>query len=142
MALAPQGHSIAAAAAATSATVDTLRYYEKVGVLPAIRRDEGGRRIYSDDDLGWISFVVRLRATGMPLGRVAEYARMVREGEGTVAQRSAMLREHRDTVGTAIAELEIALRALDAKIAHYAAAERGEQLDCSDVALDAAARIS
>lgn len=135
------GRSIAAAAEATGTTVDTLRYYEKAGVLPPIHRDGGGRRIYSDDDLGWISFVVRLRATGMPLERVAHYTQMVREGKGTVSQRRALLETHRDTVATAIDELGIALRALDAKIAHYAAAERGEQLDCDDVALDAAARI-
>lgn len=142
MRLMARGHRIAAAATATNTTADTLRYYEKVGVIPAIHRDDGGHRIYDDDDLGWISFVLRLRATGMPLERVADYTRMVREGEGTVAQRRAMLEDHRDTVSAAIAELEVALRALEAKIAHYAAAERGQQLDCDDVALDAAARIS
>jgi DNA-binding transcriptional MerR regulator len=136
-----RGHSIAVAAEATSTTVDTLRYYERIGVIPSIDRDDGGRRIYSDNDLGWIGFVLRLRATGMPLERVADYSRMVREGEGTVAQRRALLEDHRDTVATAIAELEIARGALDAKIAHCAAAERGEQLHCSDVALDAAARV-
>jgi DNA-binding transcriptional MerR regulator len=46
-------------------------------VIPSIDRDDGGRRIYSDDDLGWIGFVLRLRATGMPLERVADYSRMV-----------------------------------------------------------------
>lgn len=134
-------YTIAAAATATETTVDTLRFYERAGVMPPVTRDTGGRRIYDDDDLGWIRFVRRLRATGMPLDRVAEYTHMVREGEGTVTQRRAMLEAHRDTIDTAIDELVVARRALDAKIAHYAAAERGEQLDCDDVHLDAATRI-
>ncbi|MFN3256619.1 MAG: MerR family transcriptional regulator [Ilumatobacter sp.] len=135
-------YTIAAAADATSTTVDTLRYYERVGVMPPVRRDGGGRRIYDDDDLGWIRFVRRLRATGMPLERVADYTRMVRAGEGTVQQRRTMLEEHRDTIDRAIAELEVARRALTSKIEHYAAAERGEQLDCDDVRLDTATTIS
>lgn len=139
---AAETYSIAEAAAATSVSIDTLRFYERSGVMPPIERDAGGRRRYDDDDLGWIRFVRRLRATGMPLDRVAVYTRMVRDGDGTVSERKAMLEDHLLTVETAIDELLAAKRALDAKIAHYAAAERGEQLDCDDVELDAAARIS
>lgn len=135
-------HAIAGAAAATGTTIDTLRFYERSGVMPPVARDSGGRRVYSDDDLGWIRFVRRLRATGMPLERVAEYTAMVRDGDGTIEQRRAMLEAHLDTVNTAIDELLGARSALEGKIAHYAAAERGEELSCDDSHLDVAARLS
>ncbi|MBR7744686.1 MerR family transcriptional regulator [Phycicoccus sp. BSK3Z-2] len=129
------------AARATGVSVDTLRYYERAGVMPPVRRTSTGRRVYTRDDLGWTVFVLRLRATGMPLEEVRRYTRMVRDGQGTVPERRALLEEHRRTVGAAIAELQRAAAVLDGKIAHYAAAERGERLDCDTVPLDAAARI-
>jgi DNA-binding transcriptional MerR regulator len=127
--------SIAEAAEATGTSVDTLRYYERAGVLPDIARSPSGQRLYSDDDLGWIAFVRRLRATGMSMRRIEEYATMVRAGEGTVADRRALLEAHRATVAAAIDELVEALGVLDAKIDHYAAAERGVDVGCSEVPL-------
>ncbi|MFN3217866.1 MAG: MerR family transcriptional regulator [Acidimicrobiales bacterium] len=134
-------YGIAEAAAATGTTVDTLRYYERAGVLPDIGRTTGGQRTYTDDDLGWIVFVRRLRATGMSMVRIQDYAGKVRAGEGTVAERRRMLEEHRADVAAAIDELTDALGILDAKIAHYEAAERGVDLDCSDTPLRQVARL-
>lgn len=111
-------------------SVETLRYYEKAGVLPVIDRDTSGQRVYSADDVGWIRFVRRLRATGMPMQRIAVYSTMVREGEGTVADRRDLLADHRTTVAAAMAELGEALDVLDRKIAHYAATEAGLDVDC------------
>ncbi len=129
------GHTIAEAARATDTSIDTLRYYERAGVLPEIARSNGGQRIYSDDDLGWIAFVRRLRATGMSMRRIAEYTSMVRVGEGTVAERRRMLEDHRATVAAAIDELREVLGVLDTKITHYAATEQGTDLCCPEVPL-------
>ena len=119
----------------TGCSIDTLRYYERAGVFPDIARSNGGQRLYSDDDLGWVAFVRRLRATGLPMRRVEEYATMVRAGDGTVAERRRMLEQHRATVAAAIDELTEALGVLDAKITHYEAAERGVDVGCPDVPL-------
>lgn len=79
--------SIAEASAATGTTADTLRYYERAGIMPTIGRSDGGQRIYTSDDLGWITFVRRLRATGMTIQRIAEYTTMVRQGDRTITDR-------------------------------------------------------
>jgi DNA-binding transcriptional MerR regulator len=125
-------YTIAEAAASTGTTVDTLRYYERVGVLPPVARDVGGQRTYTDEDLGRIMFVRRLRATGMPMRTLVEYAELARRGDETVTQRRRLLRAHRDAVAAAIEELTTALGVLDRKLAHYEAAERGVDLGCGD----------
>lgn len=128
-------HSIAEAAAATGCSADTLRYYERAGVLPEIARADSGHRLFSDDDLGWVAFVRRLRATGMSMRRIEEYTSMVRAGEGTISERRQVLERHRATVAAAIDELSEALGVLDAKITHYEAAERGVDVGCAEVPL-------
>lgn len=133
--------SIGEAADAAGLTVDTLRYYEKAGLIPAIARRPGGQREYTRDDLGWVEFVRRLRATGMPVGELARYTRMVRDGDGTLSERRAILAEHRDRVRRAIDELVAARDVLDRKLASYEAAERGIDFDCSTAPLDYVNRI-
>lgn len=136
------GYTIAEAAAATGTTCDTLRYYEKAQIMPQIARDSGGRRVYSSDDLGWITFVRRLRSTGMTIQHIADYTKMVREGEGTVAQRRRMIEDHRETVAAAIQELTSVLGVLDRKIIHYEAAERGVDVGCSEEPLRHASQLT
>lgn len=91
----------------------------------AVRIRRQGHRLDSAGDLGWISFVRRLRSTGMPMRRVAEYTGMIRRGDDTLSDRRRLLEQHRTTVASAIAELTDALRVLDNKIDNYEAAERG-----------------
>ncbi|MEM9566045.1 MAG: MerR family transcriptional regulator [Actinomycetota bacterium] len=133
--------TIAEASAVTGVSVDTLRYYERAGVLPDIARTAGGQRAYSDEDLGWIAFVRRLRATGMSMRGIAEYTAMVRAGAGTVAERRRFLEDHRATVAGAIEELTAALAVLDGKIAHYEAAERCVDLPCGETPLRHVGRL-
>lgn len=124
--------SIGEVAERTGVGVDTLRYYEKAGLMPDVARDGGGRRVYSEDDCGWILFIRRLRATAMPIGEIARYAGLVRDDIGTSADRRAILEVHRDRVRVALGELSNALTILDRKIAHYDGAERGVDVGCSD----------
>lgn len=124
-------YTISETSAATGVSIDTLRYYERASVLPDIRRNTAGQRVYTTDDLGWIVFVRRLRATGMPIRQVREYTDMVRAGDGTVAERREVLEGHRQNVAAARDELTVALEVLDRKIAHYEAAERGVDVSCS-----------
>ena len=81
-------HSIAEASEQTGLTIDTLRYYERDGLLlRAVPRSSTGQRRYSDDDITWIVLITRLRATGMSIAEVRHYADLVRQGEGTEQQR-------------------------------------------------------
>ncbi|MGH3738228.1 MAG: MerR family DNA-binding transcriptional regulator [Micromonosporaceae bacterium] len=60
--------SIAEASDRSGLSIDTLRYYERIGLLDPPARDSGGRRTYTEDDLGWLEFLMRLRTTAMPMG--------------------------------------------------------------------------
>jgi MerR family transcriptional regulator, aldehyde-responsive regulator len=126
------GYSIGEVADRVGISVDTLRYYEKAGLLNGVARTESGRRLYSDDDCGWILFVRRLRGTAMPIGEIAQYAKMVRDGAGTTSERRRVLEAHRERVRRAHDELADALAVLDRKIEHYEAAEHGVDVGCSD----------
>jgi DNA-binding transcriptional MerR regulator len=114
------GLTIAEAAERTGLTAHTLRYYERDGLLlGSVERASSGHRRYTERDLTWIQMVTRLRATGMPIRDVRRYAALVREGEGKVAARLALLLAHREVVERQLAEVTSHLRAIDHKIAIY-----------------------
>jgi len=115
------GLPIAEAAATLGLTTDTLRYYEKDGLLlRPVPRAAGGHRRYEPTDLRWIELVTRLRATGMPIRDIRRYAALVRTGEGTEAERLALLEGHREKVLRQLAEVTEHLRAIEYKIDVYA----------------------
>ena len=112
--------SIAEAAAATDLTPDTLRYYERDGLmLTPVARSATGHRRYSDGDLRWIQLINCLRGTGMPIRDVRRYADLVRGGRGNEHARLALLRAHRQRVLTQLAEVQEHLGAIDKKIGIY-----------------------
>src|SRR5687768_10049306 len=79
----PEPMSISQAARATGVSAHTLRYYERAGLmLDPVDRAESSHRRYTEGDLGWITLLTRLRGTGMPIRRIAEYAELVRAGDG------------------------------------------------------------
>ena len=111
--------NIAAFSSLTSLSPHTLRYYEKLGLLANISRNSSGHRAYSQADVEWVTFINRLKETGMPLEQIREYAHLRAEGESTLAQRRALLETHRCALKSRLdRELEH-LRMLDAKIAYY-----------------------
>ena len=115
------GLTIAEAAARTGLSADTLRYYERDGLLLApVQRATSGHRRYSERDLRWVELVTRLRATGMPIRDVRRYATLVRDGDGNEAERLALLLSHREVVERQLSEVTGHLRAIDHKIAMYA----------------------
>lgn len=114
------GVSIAAAADELGLSADTLRYYEKDGLLlRAVPRTSSGHRTYGEADLRWITLVTRLRATGMPIRDVRRYADLVRAGEGNEEERLALLQAHREDVLRQLAEVTAHLGAIDHKIGIY-----------------------
>jgi DNA-binding transcriptional MerR regulator len=112
-------YSIAQAAARSGLSIDTLRYYERIGLVDPPARDAGGRRTYTDNDLGWLGFLTRLRTTGMPIRMMREYAQLRHGGIGSTALRRQILVEHRASVRDRIAELQSCLEMLDYKITNY-----------------------
>src|SRR3954452_15049867 len=111
--------SIQRAAAETGLSTDTLRYYERIGILPNIGRSESGHRRFTDDDMGWIRLVQCLRATGMPLEDLHRYAELVQDGEHTAAERLPILEAHRARILAEMHELSTALDVVDRKISGY-----------------------
>jgi DNA-binding transcriptional MerR regulator len=113
-------YSIAETAAATGLTPDTLRYYERDGLmLRPVGRSATGHRRYTDADLTWINLLNCLRATGMPIRDVRRYADLVRTGDGTEQDRLDLLRAHRAQVLAQLAEVQEHLGAIDRKIGIY-----------------------
>ena len=114
------GLPIADASERTGLTPDTLRYYERDGLmLHAVGRSATGHRRYTETDLRWIRLITRLRATGMPIRDVRRYADLVRQGDGNEQERLDLLRAHRLEVLAQLAEVQDHLGAIDAKIGIY-----------------------
>ena len=97
----------------------TLRYYEKAAVLAPVARASNGHRSYLASDVAWLAFVLRLKATGMPLAEIKQYAALRSQGDMTVPQRLAVLEHHRERLVTTMQALSHNLAALDDKIGLY-----------------------
>ncbi len=113
-------------------TAHTLRYYERIGLLPRADRDAGGQRDYDASILFWIAFLGRLRTTGMPIRDMLRYARLREQGAVTEPDRRALLEAHRETVRTRVADLQACLLVLDTKIAGYAGPPERTNHDASN----------
>ena len=112
-------YSIREIAHLTGLSAHTLRYYERIGLIDPIARQPSGLRCYTERDLAWIQIGVRLRATGMPIAQMQEFAQLRRQGDSTVAARRTLLEAHRCSVVAEIAALTQHLEVIDTKIAGY-----------------------
>ena len=102
----------------------TIRYYERIGLLPYADRDQSGQRDYDASILIWMEFLDRLKTTGMPIREMLHYAALRERGVGTESERSALLEQHRERVRAQVSELQACLLVLDTKIAGYAGKEQ------------------
>jgi DNA-binding transcriptional MerR regulator len=103
-------------------SIDTLRYYEKIGLLEGIARNASGRRVFSDDDLQWLGMLRCLRETGMPIAEMLRYSELARGGAETVAERLELLQEHDRRVEEQIARLREQQEHIKFKIGFYSGA--------------------
>ena len=115
----PGTYTVGEAAERTGFSVDTLRYYEREGLLDRVERTHTGRRRYTDDDLGWLELLHCLRDTGMSIGDMRRFAELIRAGDHTNGERADLLEAHRDRARARIARLHEQLRRVDAKIDYY-----------------------
>jgi DNA-binding transcriptional MerR regulator len=112
-------YSIQQAAARTGLSIDTLRYYERIGLLAPIARNQSGHRRYSEDRLTGIEFVVRLRDTGMSVAELKYYIALSRRGDSTLAERRTMLEKHAQHIKAQIEQLTTTQQAIDYKLTHF-----------------------
>ncbi|MEV5983842.1 MerR family transcriptional regulator [Streptomyces sp. NPDC052051] len=115
-------YTISEVAARTGLTAHTLRWYERIGLMPHIDRSHTGQRRYTDADLNWLDFVGKLRMTGMPVADMVRYAELLRKGESTYGARRELLEATRRDVLARVGELQDTLAVLDRKISFYAEA--------------------
>lgn len=115
---------IGALAKRSGLSAHTIRYYERIGLLPHADRDQSGQRDYDASILTWIEFLDRLKTTGMPIREMLRYATLRERGVDTEAERSALLEQHRERVRAHLAKLQACLLVLDTKIAGYAGNEQ------------------
>lgn len=98
---------------------DTLRYYEKEGLIPHVHRNKSGIRDYSDDDCAWIELAKCMRGAGLPVEVVAEYRRLFLEGDGTIAARRDLLVKQREELLAQKQAIDEMLDRLNYKISRY-----------------------
>jgi DNA-binding transcriptional MerR regulator len=110
---------IGALARATGRSVHAIRWYEEQGLMPGVVRDGGGRRVYRGEHVEWLSFLDRLRFTGMTVKDLQAYAALVSQGRESLGARQDLLRTHRENTLERIAELERAVKLIDLKIDFY-----------------------
>lgn len=104
----------------TNLTIDTLRYYEKEGLItPA--RDQNNIRMYSDSDIRWIQFIKKLKQTGMPLKNIKEYSNLRDQGDSTINERLSLLYEQKQRLEQNSRQLEEHILFLNNKIDIYKA---------------------
>ena len=101
---------------------DTLRYYERVGMIPPVTRTAGGIRDYSESDLGWVELALCMRGAGLPVEAMIEYVKLCQQGDSTIEARMLLLKEQMETLLEQKAQIESTIKRLDFKISRYEAA--------------------
>ena len=98
---------------------DTLRYYERVGLIPTVNRNESGIRDYNELDLRRVEFIKCMRSAGLPIEVLIEYVALVQKGDKTIETRREILREQRELLTARMREMQKTLEILDHKIEVY-----------------------
>lgn len=100
-------------------TADTLRYYERIGLVPPVHRTPSGLRDYDEGDLRWVEFIKCMRGAGVSIETLVEYVSLFRQGTNTIAARKNLLIEQRQQIQSRIDELQKVIERLDHKLDGY-----------------------
>ena len=98
---------------------DTLRYYERIGLIPAVNRNKSGIRDYNDEDCRWIEFIKCMRAAGLPIEVLIEYVALFQRGYEPIDARKQLLKEQRALLAQKMEDMRKTLERLDYKIERY-----------------------
>ena len=100
-------------------SADTLRYYERIGLIPPVPRTKGGVRDYGEESCGWIELMKCMRAAGVQIEALIRYVALFRQGEGTLEARRTLLEEQREQLSARMADMQRSLDRLGEKIAWH-----------------------
>ena len=100
-------------------TPDTMRYYERVGVIPEVHRTKGGIRDYTGEDIKWVENAVCMRSAGVPVEMLIEYVKLFREGDSTFQARRDLLAEARSAVQAQLDKYQATMDKINYKISRY-----------------------
>ena len=98
---------------------DTLRYYERIGLIPTVNRGKGGIRDYTEEDCRWVEFIKCMRSAGLPIEVLIEYVGLFLQGDGTIETRKELLIEQRKQLIARIEDMKNTLERLNYKIESY-----------------------
>ncbi len=98
---------------------DTLRYYERIGLIPHVNRGDNGIRDYGELDIRRVEFIKCMRSAGLPIEVLIDYMDLVQQGDGTIEARKEILKEQRDLVAARLKEMQKTLDLLNHKIQVY-----------------------
>jgi len=110
-------------------TQDTLRYYERVGMIPPVKRTAGGLRNYSEEDLKWVNLAICMRSAGLPVEAMIEYVRLYQQGDETMPDRLQLLTTQREALLRQRQQIDETLERLSYKIRIYEKAVETGVLD-------------
>ena len=106
-------------AAKTNMSTDTLRYYERIGLLPPVPRNAAGIRNYDEYFVNFINFIKKLKASGMSLEHIIVYIRLAEMGDATIQERKKLLAEARETLLDKINSLQLVAELADYQLRNY-----------------------
>lgn len=112
-----------------SVSQDTLRYYERVGMIPPVTRTSGGMRDYQEEDLKWLELALCMRNAGLPVEAMIEYLKLFQQGDETISARLELLTAQRDILVAKKTEIENTLKRLNYKISKYEEAVKTGKLE-------------
>ena len=115
---------------------DTLRYYERSGMLPPVARTAGGIRDYTQEDLNWVELVLCMRSAGLPIEAIIEYVKLYQLGDSTFKARLELLVEQREALEEQKQKIDTALTRLNYKISRYEVAVATGSLTWDDAGCD------
>ena len=113
---------------------DTLRYYERIGLIPSVKRNKSGIRDYTEEDCNWIEFIKCMRSAGLPIEVLVKYVGMFHQGDVTIDARKELLNEQRKQLITRMEDMQKTLERLSYKIEVYeqAVVEKEKKLTRSE----------
>ena len=100
-------------------SADTLRYYERIGLIPEVNRTESGIRNYTEEDLGWIEFSKCMRNAGMSIEALIEYIKLYKKGDATLEARKQLLISQKDAIKERLEEIQNTFERINYKIKNY-----------------------
>ena len=110
-------------------TASALRYYDKEGLMPFVKRRDGGIRMFKDSDFEWMSIIECLKKTGMPIKEIKKFVDWCMEGDSTIDKRLELIDRQRDTVLNQIEQLQKTLETLEYKHWYYETAQKAGTCD-------------